>query len=146
MGIADFSAKRSKDPNTQVGACAVDATHRIVSIGYNGMPNRINDDEITWERDGNPLDTKYMYVCHAEENTIMNAPRKDLSDCTMYVTLFPCHNCAKLIIQSGVTHIIYKEDKYHDTESSIAARKLFDMAQVTYEPYRVTDRIVELQL
>ena len=115
MGVAKLTAMRSKDPNTQVGACIVDNEKRILSVGYNGAPNGFDDDKFPWDRSGIPLETKYLYVCHAEMNAITNfrGSRKDLKDSTIYVDLFPCNECAKQIIQSGIKHVIYLCDKYH---------------------------------
>ena len=137
MSIAKLSAQRSKDPSTQVGACIVTNNNKIVGIGYNGFPNGCSDDILPWKKEGARLDTKYMYVVHAEVNAIINhsGSLSTLKGCTMYVTLFPCNECAKLIIQSGIIHIIYESDKYHDTDESIAARKLFNIANIKYTKY-----------
>ncbi len=123
MGIAHLSALRSKDPSTQVGAVIVDDEHKVVSIGYNGFPRGISDDEYPWEREGDTLETKYPYVVHAELNAILNAPRS-VKDCSIYVSLFPCHECAKAIIQSGIKEIIYESDKYADTDSTKASKRM----------------------
>lgn len=133
MGVAALSAKRSKDPNTQVGACVVNEDKRIIGIGYNGFPMGCRDDVFPWEKeDKNYLNTKYPYVVHAEPNAILNCT-SSLKNSTLYVTLFPCNECAKLIIQSGIKHVVYASDKYHDTEGYIASRRMFDAAHVTYE-------------
>jgi len=133
MAIAQLSAKRSKDPNTQVGACIVNANKRIIGIGYNGFPTGCSDDELPWERDGDFLQTKYPYVCHAEMNAITNASNKpDLDGASMYVSLFPCNECAKLIVQVGIREVVFLTDKYHDDPIFVAARRIFDMAGVTY--------------
>lgn len=134
MAIAKLSAMRSKDPSTQVGACIVSDNNRILSIGYNGAPNGYHDDEFPWDREGNNLDTKYMYVVHAERNAILNyrGSRKDLEDARIYVDLFPCNECAKEIIQSGIREVVYLSDKYHDSENTIASRRLFDACGVKY--------------
>lgn len=134
MGIAKLSAQRSKDPSTQVGACIVNNENKIVGIGYNGFPNGISDDDLTWERKGNFLDTKYAYVCHAELNAIMNCILSP-KDCTLYVTLFPCNECAKLVIQSGIKKIIYLDNKYEGTDIVTASQRLLDRAKITYEKY-----------
>ena len=131
MGIAMLAARRSKDPSTQVGACIVDGNNKVVSIGYNGFPRGCSDDEFPWERSGDLLDTKYPYVVHAEPNAILNST-SDLTNATLYVTLFPCNECAKLIIQSGIKEIVFVSDKYHDTEASTASRRMFDAAGVKY--------------
>ena len=129
MGVAMLSALRSKDPSTKVGACIVNQNKRIVGIGYNGLPCGCNDDEFPWERNGGFLDTKYAYVVHAEPNAILNST-SDLTGATLYVTLFPCNECAKLIIQSGIREIVYVSDKYKDTEASIASRRMLEAAGV----------------
>jgi len=129
MGVATLSAIRSKDDSSQVGACIVNQKNRIVGIGYNGLPIGCEDDDFPWEREGNYLDTKYPYVVHAEPNAILNATVA-LDGARMYVTLFPCNECAKLIIQSGIREIIYGCDKYAGTESDIAAKRLFAAAGV----------------
>ena len=119
MAVARLSAMRSKDPSTQVGACIVGEKNRILSIGYNGAPNGFDDDIFPWAREGDNLNTKYMYVCHAEMNAILNyrGSRKDLENAKIYVDLFPCNECAKIIIQSGIKEIIYLSDKYANTDS-----------------------------
>lgn len=134
MAIAKLSAKRSKDPNTQVGACIVGNDNRILSIGYNGAPNGYHDDEFPWERNGDPLETKYLYVVHAERNAILNyrGNRKDFENAKIYVDLFPCNECAKEIIQSGIKEVIYLSDKYASTNETIASKKLFDACGVKY--------------
>lgn len=132
MGVALLSAKRSKDPSTQVGACVVNEDKRIIGIGYNGFPTGCSDDEFPWGKtDENRLNTKYPYVVHAEPNAILNCT-SSMKNATLYVTLFPCNECAKLIIQSGIKHIVYMSDKYRSTESDIASRKMLDAAGVTY--------------
>ena len=123
MGLAHLSALRSKDPNTQVGACIVDEDHKVVSIGYNGMPRGCNDLEYPWDREGGFLDTKYAFVVHAELNAILNSERS-VKDCAIYVSLFPCNECAKAIIQSGIKKIIYESDKYDGTDGNIASKKM----------------------
>ena len=131
MGIALLSAKRSKDPNTQVGACIVNTDKRIVGVGYNGLPKGCSDDEFPWEREGDFLDTKYPFVCHAELNAILNST-KSLKDCTIYVALFPCHGCSKAIIQSGIRELVYLSDKYSGTKSDLASKKMLDAAGIKY--------------
>ena len=134
MLIAKASALRSKDPNTQVGACIVSEDNRILSIGYNGAPNGFLDDRFPWERKGEPLETKYMYVMHAERNAILNyrGYRRDFEGATIYVDLFPCNECAKEIIQCGIKKVVYLSDKYKDQESTIASKRLFDECGVEY--------------
>lgn len=140
MGVAMLSAMRSKDPNTQVGACIVNPDKRIVGIGYNGFPYGCEDDEFPWTGEGDFIDTKYPYVVHAEPNAILNSTTS-LKNCTLYVTLFPCHECSKLIIQSGIKNIVYLEDKYCDTPSNIAAKKMLKAANIntmSLEPFSIT--------
>ena len=145
MGIALLSAERSKDSGTQVGSCIVSRNHKILSLGYNGMPTGCLDDAMPWAREGDALDTKYMYVCHAELNAILNAA-KDLNGAILYTTLFPCNECAKAIIQSGISEIIYLSDKYADSDMTIASKKMFDMVGVRYIPYQPTGRTISLSL
>uniref|UniRef100_K3X9Z3 dCMP deaminase n=1 Tax=Globisporangium ultimum (strain ATCC 200006 / CBS 805.95 / DAOM BR144) TaxID=431595 RepID=K3X9Z3_GLOUD len=133
MSVAFLSAMRSKDPSTQVGACIVSPEKKIVGIGYNGFPNGCNDDELPWARSSaSPLDTKYPYVCHAEMNAILNKNSTDVKGCTIYVALFPCNECAKLIIQSGISRVVYYSDKYNGDWKFVASRRLLDMAGVAY--------------
>ena len=147
MGIALLSAERSKDPNTRVGACIVDEDNRILSMGYNGMPQGCDDDDRPWGRDGEPLESKYVFVCHAELNAILNfRGNRNLKGTKVYVTLFPCNECAKAIIQSGIAEIIYMSDKYAGTEGTIAAKKMFDMAGVKYRQYVPAGRDVTLSI
>jgi len=131
MGISLLSAMRSKDPQTQVGACIVNEDNRIVGIGYNGFPQKCSDLDFPWEREGEFLETKYPYVVHAEQNAVLNSTTS-LKNCRIYVSLFPCHECAKYIIQSGIIEVIYLDDKYALTESTIAAKKMFDAAGIQY--------------
>lgn len=130
MGVALLSAMRSKDPNTQVGCCIANKDNIIVSVGYNGLPRGCSDDEFPWERNGDLKDTKYAYVVHAELNAILNSKTRDLSDCKLYVALFPCNECAKAIIQSGIKKVYYLSDKYHDTEQQYVSRKMLESAGV----------------
>ena len=143
MAIAKLSAMRSKDPSTQVGACIVSDDNRILSIGYNGAPNGFNDDEFPWEREGENLNTKYPYVCHAEMNAILNyrGYRKEFENSRIYVDLFPCNECAKIIIQSSIKEVIYLSDKYKDSENNIASRKLFDRCGVSYKQLNLEKQI-----
>ena len=129
MGVAKLSAMRSKDPNTQVGACIVNEKNRIVGIGYNGFPYGIDDDTYPWESDGDFLNTKYPYVVHAEPNAILNAT-VSLEGASLYVTLFPCHECAKLIIQSGIKEIVFLENKYQEQSSVKASMRMLEDAGV----------------
>jgi len=132
MGIALLSARRSKDPNTQVGACIVNAENRIMSMGYNGLPTGCGDDEFPWEAQGEHLDTKYPYVCHAELNAILNAGGRSLKDCKIYVALFPCNECAKAIIQCGIKEVLYLSDKYAGNPYFEAGKRMFKAAGVKY--------------
>lgn len=129
MGLAHLSALRSKDPNTQVGAAIIDENHRAVSVGYNGFPKGCSDDEFPWSRSGGVLNSKYAFVVHAELNAILNSPRS-VSGCTIYVSLFPCNECAKAIIQSGIKRIVYESDKYADSETTIASKKMLQAAGI----------------
>ena len=149
MAIAKLSSMRSKDPSTQVGACIVSNDNRILSIGYNGAPNGFSDEEFPWEREGKNLDTKYPYVCHAELNAILNyrGSKKDLENAKIYVDLFPCNECAKIIIQSGIKEVVYLSDKYADSENYIASRKLFDCCGVKYRKIDLKeDKKIEIEL
>lgn len=132
MGVALLAARRSKDPSTQVGACIVSQQNKIISVGYNGMPIGCSDDEFPWEREGDTLDTKYPYVCHAELNAILNNVGFNLAGCKIYVPLFPCNECSKAIIQSGIREVIYISDKYADTDSVKASKRMMDHAGVKY--------------
>ena len=129
MGVAMLSAKRSKDPNTQVGCCIVSKDNKIIGIGYNGFPKAISDDDLPWEREGEYLNTKYPYVVHAEANAILNSTR-NLEGARAYVTLFPCNECAKLLVQSGIKEIIYLFDFHHDDKETLASRKILEMSGV----------------
>ena len=129
LGVADLSAARSKDPNTQVGACIVSEDNKILSVGYNGMPVGCDDDEMPWEREGGMLDTKYAFVCHAELNAILNS-KHDLKGAKIYVSLFPCNECAKAIIQSGIKEVVYTCYKYADTDGTKASKMMLQMAGV----------------
>jgi len=136
-----------QDPSTQVGACIVDDDNRIVAVGYNGFPRGCSDDELPWAREAESrLDTKYMYVCHAEVNAVMNKNTASLKGARMYVALFPCNECAKLIIQAGITEVVYLDDKYHDEDSYVASRRLFDMAKVGYRRLEPSSNQVVLDL
>ena len=129
MGLAHLSAMRSKDPSTQVGAVIVDQEHKVVGIGYNGLPIGCSDDEFPWDREGGMLETKYAFVVHAELNAILNSTR-NLHGCTLYVSLFPCNECAKAIIQSGIRKIVYEDDKYATADNGIASKKMLNAAGV----------------
>lgn len=148
MGVAKLSALRSKDPSTQVGACIVGADNRILSIGYNGTPNGFPDSDFPWDREGDALNTKYFYVCHAELNAILNfrGNRRDLEGARIYVALFPCNECAKAIIQCGIKEVVYLSDKYNGTEGNIASKRLFDKCGVTYRTVDVKNKEITLNL
>lgn len=145
MGIALLSSMRSKDPSTQVGACIVDENNKILSVGYNGMPHHCSDDEFPWGKDEG-LASKYLYVCHAELNAILNCHNGSVSGATVYTTLFPCNECAKAIIQSGIKKVVYYSDKYADTDGVMASKRMFDSAGVKYAAYKSLGRITELEL
>lgn len=146
MGIALLSAQRSKDSNTQVGCCIVNSENKILSLGYNGMPTGCDDAIMPWKRQGAPLETKYMYVCHAELNAILNRSSGSLKGAKLYVTLFPCNECAKAIIQSGISEVVYLSDKYCGEDDNIASKKMFDMVGVKYREYQQTGRKLEIGL
>ena len=129
MGVALLSAKRSKDPNTQVGCCLVSEDKKIIGIGYNGFPRPINDDHLPWERVGDWLDTKYPYVVHAEANAILNST-KDLKGATLYVSLFPCNECAKLLIQSGIKEVVYMYDFHSEDDNVKASKKMLELSNI----------------
>ena len=136
MGIAMLAAKRSKDPSTQVGACIVSPDNIIISTGYNGMPKGCSDDEFPWGRTGE--ETKYPFVVHAELNAILNANGRDLRGSRIYVALFPCNECAKAIIQSGVKEVLYLSDKYADSPSTRASKRMLTAAGVTFRQLKPT--------
>ncbi|MEK6945422.1 MAG: dCMP deaminase family protein [Nanoarchaeota archaeon] len=144
MGISLLSAQRSKDPNTQVGACVVDSDKKIVGIGYNGFPRGCSDENFPWSREGDYLETKYAYVCHAEINAILNSMGRNLNGSTLYVALFPCNECAKAIIQVGIKKIVYLEDKYANADNVIAAKRMFDSAEVKYETLKFDRKNINL--
>ena len=130
MGIALLSAQRSKDPNTRVGACIVNREKKIVGVGYNGFPTGCSDEKLPWSREGEFLETEYPYICHAELNAILNSISRDLSGATVYVALFPCNECAKAIIQSGINEIVYLSDKYAETDIVKASKKMLEQSGV----------------
>ena len=144
MGVAKLAARRSKDPSTQVGACIVSAEDIIISTGYNGMPKGCSDDEFPWDREG--TDTKYPYVVHAELNAILNANGRDLRGSRVYVALFPCNECAKAIIQSGVKEVVYLSDKYAGTPENAASKRMLNAAGVKYTQLRAATKQITLDL
>ncbi len=145
MGIALLSAQRSKDPNTQVGACIVSNENKILSVGYNGMPTGCLDDAMPWGREGARLETKYPFVCHAELNAILNS-NFSLKGSKLYVTLFPCNECAKAIIQCGISEIVYLSDKYADSDETKASKMMFDMVGIKYSLYIPAERAITIEL
>ena len=145
MSVAMLSAMRSKDPNTQVGACIVNQDLKIVGTGYNGFPKGCSDDELPWGREGNPLQTKYPFVCHAELNAILNSISRDLRGCTLYVVMFPCNECAKAIIQSGITEVVYRDNKYPDSDSVKASTIMLEQAGVKLRQL-VQNKTVEIRI
>ena len=144
MGVAMLAARRSKDPNTQVGACIVSPDNIIISTGYNGLPNGCSDDEYPWEREGE--ETKYPYVVHAELNAILNANGRDLRGSRLYVADFPCNECAKAIIQAGVKEVLYLSDKYASTAATRASKRMLDSAGVTYRQLHPSTKEIVLDL
>ena len=143
MGIAYLSAMRSKDPSTQVGACIIDEDKKIIGIGYNGFPIGSNDDEMPWNKEGECLDTKYPYVVHAELNAILNSI-KSLKNCTIYVTHFPCNECAKAIVQSGIKKVIYFSDKHKDKDSTKASRRILENAGLEVKKVEVRKNSLQI--
>ncbi len=147
MGVAQLSGHRSKDPNTQVGCCIVSDDNKILSMGYNGFPRGCADEDFPWDREGEELDnTKYAFVTHAELNAILNYRGGMLDGASLYVSLFPCNECAKAIIQSGIKRVVYDSDKYEGTPSSRAARRMFDSAGVEYVPYSRSGREIKIMI
>lgn len=146
MGVATLSGFRSKDPNTQVGACIVSPDHKILSMGYNGFPTGCSDDEFPWGREGDPLENKYFFTTHSELNAILNYRGGSLEGATIYVTLFPCNECAKAIIQSGIKRVVYDSDKYECTPSVVASKWMLRAAGVTIEKYQRTGRKISMEL
>lgn len=146
MGVALLAAQRSKDPGSQVGACIVNQDNRILSVGYNGMPTGCEDDEMPWSREGEFLETKYAFVCHAELNAILNNDGGSLKGTRLYATLFPCNECAKAIIQCGIREVIYLSDKYAGTDAVIASKRMFQLAGVAMRQYRPGGKSITLEL
>ena len=145
MSVAMLSAMRSKDPNTQVGAGIVNQDKKIVGTGYNGFPIGCSDDVLPWGREGNPLQTKYPFVCHAELNAILNSISRDLRGCTLYVVMFPCNECAKAIIQSGIKEVIYRDNKYPDSDSVKASTMMLKQSGVTVRQL-VLNKTIEINI
>lgn len=145
MGVALITQERSKDHNSQVGCCIASDDNRILSLGYNGAPRGLHDDLMKWNREGSFIDTKYAYVCHSELNAILNY-RGNLEGSKIYVTLFPCNECAKALIQAGIKEVIYYDDKYDGTDANIVSKKLLDTCGVTYRKYEKKGRKIEIDL
>ena len=146
MGVAHLSGMRSKDPNTQVGACIVSKMNKILSMGYNGFPLGCSDEEFPWAREGEKLETKYPFVTHSELNAILNYRGGSLEGTKLYVSLFPCNECAKAIIQAGIKTVVYDSDKYAGTPMNIASKKMFDAAGVEYIKYNRTGKKIEIDV
>ena len=146
MGIAALSALRSKDPNSQVGACIVSEDNKILSMGYNGFPIGCSDELFPWSREGDTLNTKYAYVVHSELNAILNYRGGSLQGTKIYVTLFPCNECAKAIIQAGIKTVIYDSDKYDGTPANIVSKKLLETAGVKVVKYKKSGRKINIEL
>ncbi len=146
MGVAYLSGMRSKDPNTQVGACIVSQNNKILSMGYNGFPSGCSDEDFPWAREGEMLETKYAYVTHSELNAILNYRGGSLEGTKLYVSLFPCNECAKAIIQAGIRTVVYDSDKYNGTASNTASKRMFEAAGVECIAYRKTGRKIEIEL
>jgi len=146
MGVAKMSALRSKDPNTQVGACIVSTDNKILSMGYNGFPRGCSDEDFPWAREGAELDTKYPFVTHSELNAILNYRGGSLEGAKMYVSLFPCNECAKAIIQAGIKVVVFEENKYDGTPSVEASKKMFNAAGVRYYKYQPSGRSIKIDL
>lgn len=146
MGIAKLSGMRSKDPNTQVGACIVSEDNKIMSVGYNGFPIGCSDEEYPWDRNGDMIHSKYAYVTHSELNAILNYRGGSLQGAKLYVSLFPCNECAKAIIQSGIRTVIYDSDKYDGTDANRIAKRMFQSAGVTFVKYAASGRKLEMEV
>ena len=146
MSVALLSAQRSKDPNRQVGACVVDSEFKIVSVGYNGLPVGCDDDKYPWGKSSEFLNSKYPYVCHAEMNAVVNRNTNSVKGCKIYVTLFPCSDCAKLIIQSGIIEVIFLTDKYHDQKQIEAARTMMKSAGVEERKFENEKESITIEL
>ena len=146
MSVAMLAGMRSKDPNSQVGACIVSEDNKILSMGYNGFPKDCSDDEFPWARQGDELNTKYFYVVHSELNAILNYRGGSLEGSTIYVSLFPCNECAKAIIQAGIKRIVYDSDKYDGTPSVVASKRMLKAAGVVMQKYEHTNREITIRL
>ena len=140
MRVAIAAQLRSKDPNTQVGACIADTNHRILSVGYNGTPSALNDDDFPWGTSDDPLQDKHNYVVHAEANAVLNyrGSLKDLSHASVYVTLFPCHECAKILAQAGIGEVVYLDDKYDGTDGNRISKRILSSCGISYRQVSVS--------
>ena len=140
MRVAIAAQLRSKDPNTQVGACIADTNHRILSVGYNGTPSALNDDDFPWGTSDDPLQNKHNYVVHAEANAVLNyrGSLKDLSHASVYVTLFPCHECAKILAQAGIGEVVYLDDKYDGTDGNRISKRILSSCGISYRQVSVS--------
>jgi dCMP deaminase len=141
MHMCKVIAQRSKDPNTQTGACIVNDKNIVIGLGYNGFPRGCSDDHLPWDREGEFCDTKYPYVVHSEENAVLNA-NANTEGAKIYCTLFPCNECAKVIIQRGIKEIVFESDKYHDNKEWQASRRMFDLAGVKYRQYISKNKLI----
>ena len=146
MAVARLAGLRSKDPNSQVGSCIVSTDNKILSMGYNGFPLGCSDDDYPWAREGDPLETKYIYVTHSELNAILNYRGGNLEGAKLYVSLFPCNECAKAFIQSGIREVIYLDDKYADTPSVMASKRMLNSAGVKFRRYEPSGRKIEFEV
>ena len=144
MRVAVAAAMRSKDPNTQVGACIAGMDHRILSVGYNGTPTGLDDEDFPWETTDDPLTDKHNYVIHAEANAILNfrGSLKERAGATVYVTLFPCKECAKMLVQAGIGEVVYLGDKYHDTQDAVISRSVLDRCGVSYRQIELSEGLL----
>ena len=147
MAVAKLAGMRSKDPNSQVGACIVSSDNKILSMGYNGFPLGCSDDEFPWNREGeDPLKSKYFYVTHSELNAILNYRGGSLEGAKIYVSLFPCNECAKAIIQCGIRTVIYDDDKYEGTPMVTASRMMFKAAGVEVIHYKPSGKTLKIEV
>ena len=146
MGVAALAGMRSKDPNTQVGACIVSENNKILSMGYNGFPRGCSDEEFPWAREGELLDTKYPFVTHSELNAILNYRGGSLEGTKLYVSLFPCNECAKAIIQAGIRTVVYDSDKYEGTPTNVASKRMFDAAGVKHIKYQHSGKRLTIEV
>ena len=144
MRVAIAASMRSKDPNTQVGACIAGRDNRILSVGYNGTPIGLEDDEFPWDASDDPLRDKHSYVIHAEANAILNyrGSLKDMAGARAYVTLIPCQECAKTLVQAGIGEVVYLDDKYNGTEGNLISKAVLDRCGVSYRQIELPEEAV----